>query len=161
VKHDANRITIAAAEPVEAPTGRLQYAALPWKRAAGLEILLVTSRETGRWVIPKGWPQKGRKPHQAAAREALEEAGVSGKIAKRPVGAYTYLKTVADGADMPCLVEVYPLEVERQRKRWPERHERTARWFTANEASTAVQEPDLQALIRAFAAGGADIAASD
>lgn len=159
MKHDTNRVEIDAAEPVEAFAGRLQCAALPWKRETDLRILLVTSRETGRWVIPKGWPQKGRKPHQAAAREAVEEAGVSGKIAKNPIGVYAYLKTVADGAAIPCLVEVFPMQVERQRKRWPEQHERTTRWFTAADASNLVQEPELQALISAFAAGFTDKAA--
>jgi 8-oxo-dGTP pyrophosphatase MutT (NUDIX family) len=153
VKHDTNRVEIDAAEPVEALAGRMQYAALPWMRDTELRVLLVTSRETGRWVIPKGWPQKGRKSHQAAAREAMEEAGVSGKIAKSPLGVYTYLKAVADGAQIPCIVEVFPLEVARQAKRWPERHERTTRWFTATEASDAVQEPELRALILAFAEG--------
>ena len=129
---------------------------MPWKREADLRILLVTSRETGRWVIPKGWPQRGRKPHQAAAREAVEEAGVSGKIAKGPIGVYTYLKTVAGGAAIPCVVEVFPLQVERQRKRWPEQHERTTRWFKVGDACTLVQESELQALISAFAAGFTD-----
>jgi 8-oxo-dGTP pyrophosphatase MutT (NUDIX family) len=159
VKHDTNRVEIYAAEPVEAFAGRLQYAALPWKLDEDLRILLVTSRETGRWVIPKGWPQKGRKPHQAAAREAVEEAGVSGKIAKSPIGVYTYPKTVAGGPAIPCLVEVFPMQVERQRKHWPEQHERTTRWFAASEASSLVQEPELQALMSAFAAGFTDKAA--
>src|SRR5271156_4832943 len=62
---------------------RLQYAALPYRVSARArtEIMLITSRETRRWIIPKGWPQKGRAPHRSAAREAFEEAGVVGKVA--------------------------------------------------------------------------------
>lgn len=67
---------------------KLQFAVLPWRRAAKLEIMLVSSRETGRWVLPKGWPIKGIKPHETAAQEALEEAGILGKVAKTPLGDY-------------------------------------------------------------------------
>ena len=132
-------------------TPGLQFAALPWRQTDGLEVLLVTSRESRRWVIPKGWPMKGRKPHLAAAREALEEAGVAGRIAKRPVGSYGYLKRLKNGAPLECRVEVFPLKVQRQRKRWPEQHERTFRWFPAAEAAAAVDEPELQQLIGDFA----------
>jgi 8-oxo-dGTP pyrophosphatase MutT (NUDIX family) len=128
----------------------LQYAALPYRVAEEIEILLVTSRETQRWVIPKGWPMKAKKPHAAAAREALEEAGVSGKIAKTPFGAYRYVKRLKNGAPLVCSVDVFPLQVVRQRKRWPEQHQRTAHWFTVAEAAESVDEPELQALIARF-----------
>jgi 8-oxo-dGTP pyrophosphatase MutT (NUDIX family) len=128
----------------------LQYAALPYRLGEQIEILLVTSRETQRWVIPKGWPMKGRKPHAAAAREALEEAGVVGKIGKTPIGAYRYVKRLKNGAPLVCSVDVYALNVERQRKRWPEQHQRTAHWFTVAEAAAAVHEPELQDLIERF-----------
>ena len=112
---------------------------------------MVTSRETRRWVIPKGWPMKGRKPRLAAAREAFEEAGVVGRIDKTPLGAYHYVKQLKNGAQLMCRVEVFPMKVQRQRKRWPEQHQRTAHWFSAQEAAEAVHEPELQALIEAFA----------
>lgn len=69
---------------------RSQYAALPYRvqRKDELYMLLVTSRDTGRWVIPKGWPIKNRKPHRAATLEAFEEAGVIGMAEKRPIGTY-------------------------------------------------------------------------
>jgi 8-oxo-dGTP pyrophosphatase MutT (NUDIX family) len=139
----------------------LQFAALPWRKAGdGLEVLLVTSRESKRWVIPKGWPMKGRKAHLAAAREALEEAGVTGRIARKPAGSYGYLKRLKNGAPLECRVQVFPLKVERQRKSWPERHEREARWFPAGEAAEAVDEPELRALIAAFGASDRGEAAS-
>ncbi len=81
--------------PVAAP--RVQYAALPHRGGAQPEILLVTSRETGRWVIPKGWPMKGKSGSEAAAREAFEEAGVVGEIAPEPLGAYGYVKFLKSG----------------------------------------------------------------
>ena len=128
-----------------------QYAALPYRWVDGaLEILLLTSRETHRWVIPKGWPMAGKKPHAAAAQEALEEAGVIGKIAKTPVGAYTYVKRLKNGAGLVCKVDVFPLAVARQLKRWPEQAQRTAHWFTPHEAAEAVNEPELDDLIEAF-----------
>jgi 8-oxo-dGTP pyrophosphatase MutT (NUDIX family) len=133
------------------PPPRLQYGSLAFRRAPVLEILLVTSRETRRWVIPKGWPIKGKKPHASAAREALEEAGVSGKPTKTAIGTYSYIKRMRDGSAQPCIVEVYPLQVKDQRDRWREKDQRELRWFTASEAASAVAEPDLAALILAFA----------
>ncbi|QCK88746.1 NUDIX hydrolase [Phreatobacter aquaticus] len=113
-------------------------------------MLLVTSRDTRRWVIPKGWPIKGKKPHASAVREALEEAGVSGKPTKTPIGTYNYIKRMGDGSAQPCIVEVYPLLVKHQRDRWREKDQRELRWFTATDAAAAVAEPDLAALILAF-----------
>lgn len=132
------------------PVG-VQYAALPFRRKPALAILLITSRETRRWVIPKGWPMKGRKPYAAAAQEAFEEAGVTGQIAKSPFGAYPYIKWLKNGVAVPCRVRVFPLEVRGERDAWPEMAERERRWFTPEEAVEAVDEAELAALIGAFA----------
>jgi 8-oxo-dGTP pyrophosphatase MutT (NUDIX family) len=141
---DKEKAPHRAAEP------RTQYAALPFRLTPQREVMLVSSRETKRWVIPKGWPMKGRKPHAAAAQEALEEAGVVGKIEKVSLGSYHYIKLMRNGAGILCRVDVFPLEVERQRKNWPEREERITRWFPIDEAADAVREPELAKLIRAF-----------
>src|SRR5437868_322307 len=102
-----------------------QVAALPLRRVRGsLEVLLVSSRETGRWVIPKGWPSKRLSDADAAAREAKQEAGVTGKIGAVPIGSYRYRKTM--GAEVRFIdVVVYTLWVKKQRKRWREKNERT------------------------------------
>ena len=103
--------------------------------------MLVTSRETKRWVIPKGWPIRGAKPHASAAREALEEAGVRGRMHADAIGAFYYYKPLKTGTEARCKVEVFPLEVKSQRKRWPEKGERKTRWFDLAKAVKAVQEP--------------------
>jgi 8-oxo-dGTP pyrophosphatase MutT (NUDIX family) len=128
----------------------VQYAALPYRLSGGLMVLLLTSRDTGRWVLPKGWPMKGKTPYSAARREALEEAGVVGPIAKHSIGTFHYSKRLADGGMVTCEVHVYPLAVESQRKRWRERRERTQQWFTPEDAARRVQEPELAALLRSF-----------
>jgi 8-oxo-dGTP pyrophosphatase MutT (NUDIX family) len=138
---------------------RAQYAALPWRQREGLEVLLITSRETGRWVIPKGWPMKGRNPPAAAAAEARQEAGVVGEIAKTPVGSYLYVKFRKTGRGTPCKVKVFPLKVTSQQESWREMGERTVRWFPAAEAADAVQERQLARLIRKFARREAKAAA--
>jgi 8-oxo-dGTP pyrophosphatase MutT (NUDIX family) len=130
---------------------RLQYAALPWRLGKKLEIMLVSSRETRRWVIPKGWPMKGRKPHTTAAIEALQEAGLLGKIEKTPLGAFHYKKRLKNGANLLCRVDVFPLRVARQRKTWPEKSQRTTKWFALPKAAQLVQEPELAELIEGFA----------
>ena len=109
--------------------------------------MLVTSRETRRWVIPKGWIEKRHSPAAQAAQEAFEEAGIRGRIGKAPIGHYAYPKRLANGASVTCEVEVYPLEVERLLERWPEMAERERRWFTVAEAAALVQEGGLGSLM--------------
>jgi 8-oxo-dGTP pyrophosphatase MutT (NUDIX family) len=129
---------------------RVQYAALPYRLTGGLMVLLQTSLDTGRWVLPKGWPIRGEKPRFAARREAREEAGLVGAIAKRSIGAFHYPKRLPDGRTVTCEVHVFPLAVEGRSKRWPERSKRTQRWFTPEEAAQVVQEPELAALLEGF-----------
>ena len=139
---------------------RRQYAALPYRITDEVEVLLISSRETRRWVLPKGWPMKGRKPHAAAAQEALEEAGVVGKIGKEPVGIYHYMKRKKNGSQQLCHVTVFPMNVIRQRKVWPEMNQRTTRWFSLREAGAHVDEPELQDVIRNFQASVANLVIS-
>ena len=127
---------------------RVQYAALPYRRGPeDIEILLVTSLGTKRWIIPKGWPMRGRKPHEAAAREALEEAGVVGKIGSDVIGTYLYDKRRKSGATVPCKVEVFALDVNTQRKNWPEKGRRKVKWFPPEEAADTVSDVDLRDII--------------
>lgn len=127
---------------------RPQVGAIVWRPGehGAPEVLLLTSRETGRWVIPKGWPMKGKKGSAAAAQEALEEAGVLGRVGKEPVGAYTYFKRQRDRFDV-CNVSVYLIAFERQLPKWPEKGQRQSRWFPLEEAALRVQEPGLSALL--------------
>ena len=131
---------------------RKQFAALPWREtpSLGLEVLLITSRETGRWVVPKGWPIKGLSPGFAALREAFEEAGVEGYASQAPVGCYLYDKRLATGALQPVRVEVFAMQVSIEHDRWPEQHERERLWSALSVASTMVDEPDLGQLIAGF-----------
>jgi 8-oxo-dGTP pyrophosphatase MutT (NUDIX family) len=134
-----------------------QYAALAWRRPGGgpVEILLITSRETRRWVIPKGWPIKGLKPHQAAAREAWEEAGVEGRASARKIGSFDYDKRLSGGQLQPVRVEVYPLQVLQEHDDWPEAQQRERRWTPAAEAGSLVDEPGLAQLLSTFPGRGA------
>jgi 8-oxo-dGTP pyrophosphatase MutT (NUDIX family) len=132
---------------------RVQYAALPYRFNATdeLEILLVTTRRTKRWIIPKGWAIKGLKPPESAAREAYEEAGVRGKIGKKSVGVFTYKKLLdEDGITVPCEVKVFPLLVKRQSETWPEIEQRLTRWLEPEKAASLIKEPELKALVLAF-----------
>lgn len=127
-----------------------QYAALCWRIRRGKpRILLITSRDTGRWVMPKGWPMNGKSAADAAAREAWEEAGVEGRISERCIGLYTYPKIEGDD-QTPCAVLVFPLKVKNLRKRFPEADERDRKWFGRKKAAEAVQEPELREMLRRF-----------
>jgi 8-oxo-dGTP pyrophosphatase MutT (NUDIX family) len=112
--------------------------------------MLITSRDTGRWIIPKGWPKNGIPPHDAAAEEAFEEAGVAGKISEQPIGSYSYAKTLKNGNATQCRVRVFALRVTRQHKSWPEKRERKIKWYGPDEAVWFVHEPYLRRIIRNF-----------
>jgi len=128
-----------------------QYAALPWRQAQGLEILLITSRETRRWVIPKGWPIPEKNAAESAAQEAYEEAGIRGQMSALALGHYIYRKRQRGGARKRFRVEVFAMEVTEVLDLWPEAHERARQWLSPAEAAARVDEPELAALIRAFA----------
>jgi 8-oxo-dGTP pyrophosphatase MutT (NUDIX family) len=131
---------------------RVQYGALPyrWTDASMPEVLLVTSRETKRWVIPKGWPKKRKDPWTSAASEAREEAGVVGSVKKTPIGSYSYRKRLRSGRFVVCDVKVYPLQVKHQQDNWREKNQRDIAWFSPEDAASAVQEPTLSLIIRDF-----------
>lgn len=131
---------------------RTQYAALPWRKSAdgGVEVLLITSRDTRRWVIPKGWPIKTMKPGLSAAQEAFEEAGVLGTTARKPLGVYHYDKRLQSGRLQHVRVLVYGLEVREERPAWPELGQRSKRWTTPVDAASLVDEPGLKALLVKF-----------
>ena len=115
-------------------------------------LMLVTSRETKRWVIPKGNLSASMLPHLAAAREAEEEAGVAGAVCPTPLGSFRYRKKRGNGASLMVDVDVFPLAVTHEMSGWKEQHQRERRWFSLAEAADAVDEPDLRDLIRSFAA---------
>jgi 8-oxo-dGTP pyrophosphatase MutT (NUDIX family) len=126
----------------------IQYAALPYRLRAGqLWILLVSSRRTHRWIIPKGWPIAGRAPYEGAAIEAMEEAGVTGAIADQPIGSYRYLK---DDEGLAVQVLVFPMRVDDQAESFKEQGQRVATWFRVRQAARRVAEPSLRRLILDF-----------
>jgi 8-oxo-dGTP pyrophosphatase MutT (NUDIX family) len=131
---------------------RLQIAAMPlrWSKG-GVKVLMITSRDTGRWIVPKGWTMSKTAPWDAAAIEALEEAGAVGRIARESCGTYDYDKILDDGTSVPVHVDVYPMLVDKLKRRWKERDERKRRWFPAASAAKRVDEPELAALLRALA----------
>jgi len=143
-------------ERIKPKAPRRQYGALPYRfRADGsLEILFVTTRRTGRWIVPKGWKIKGKKPARSAAQEAFEEAGVRGTVSDKPIGSFVYDKWLdGDGVAAPCEVRVFALLVERQEDTWRERREREARWVTPKTALQLVEGEGLRDLIRTSAEG--------
>jgi 8-oxo-dGTP pyrophosphatase MutT (NUDIX family) len=128
-----------------------QYAALPWRQAPGFEILLITSRQTRRWIIPKGWPIPAHSAAETAAQEAYEEAGIRGEMTAQAIGHFGYSKRLRSGAKMRFRVDVFGMEVTEVLDKWPEAHERARQWLSPAEAAIRVDEPELAVLIRTFA----------
>ncbi|WP_412105102.1 NUDIX hydrolase [Sulfitobacter sp. D35] len=115
------------------------------------QVLLITSRDTGRWILPKGWPIEGKTSPEAAMQEAWEEAGVRrGRLCPEPVGTYHYDKTISTGWAMPVETLVFSVEVEELADDFPEVDERRRGWFSPQEASERVDEPELKAILREF-----------
>jgi len=131
---------------------RSQAAAIPWRLtpAGEVEVLLITSRETRRWVIPKGWPIKGLTTAETATREAFEEAGVTGKAGRKKVGVYHYDKRLASGRLQKVKVSVFALKVEAEFDVWPELAQREKQWMSPADAAGRVQEPALAEMLLRF-----------
>jgi 8-oxo-dGTP pyrophosphatase MutT (NUDIX family) len=130
----------------------VQYGALPWRRRHGaIEILMITTRTSGRWIVPKGWPIPGLSPSGCAAHEAAEEAGVIGNMDSTPLGSFHYEKRLKSGEPIRCKVETFAMEVLRQRRNWPEKGNREVCWCSVEEALARVGEPGLRRLIARFA----------
>jgi len=117
-------------------------------RRGKVQVLLMTSRDTGRWIIPKGNIKPDTTPSKAAAQEAFEEAGIKGTIvSSTPLGMYTYFKTLRSGEARSATVEVFLLQVKKQVKKWPERGERKLAWVSAKKAVSLIEEPGVVPLL--------------
>lgn len=129
---------------------RTQFGALCWRMKKGkCEVLLITSRNTGRWVIPKGWPMHRMTPAEAAAQEAWEEAGVTGKVSDRAVGVFSYVKPF-DKEKLPCLAMIFPLKVKTVHAEWPEHKQRKRKWFPIKKAANKLNEAELRQIVLGF-----------
>lgn len=141
--------------PIRLTTGgktdvRSQFAALCWRIKDGaVQVCLVTSRGSGRWILPKGWPMHKQTPAQAAATEAWEEAGVTGKPIDTCLGVYSYLKPLDDTVT-PVLVMVYPVKVKKVHSKWPERKQRKRRWLHPKKAAKRLSDPGLAQIVATF-----------
>ncbi|MGE3149466.1 MAG: NUDIX hydrolase [Pseudorhodoplanes sp.] len=126
----------------------LQYGALPFRRPTSeqIEILLISSLETHRWVIPKGWPKPGEE-HEAAVREAFEEAGLMGAVSSSPLGSYEYSKLGRRGRPRTCRVSVHLFRVFTEADNWPEMDRRERLWLPIEHAAMHVAEEELRNLI--------------
>jgi 8-oxo-dGTP pyrophosphatase MutT (NUDIX family) len=130
---------------------RTQHGALCWRERNGkIQVLLVSSRRTGRWVIPKGWPEDGEAPAASALREAAEEAGVEGTVMPECLGVYSYVKHPDLDEALPCVVAVYSVKVRHLADDWPEKSERRRKWFGRKKAAAEIDESELSRLVRGF-----------
>lgn len=141
----------AHARAASPPAKTEQFGALCYRDKGGkIEILLVTSRGTGRWIVPKGWPVKGQTPAGSAAVEAFEEAGVEGRAKPVCAGIYTYAKVLDDMSERQVRVALYPLRVRKLRRKYPEAQQRKRRWCSRKRAAELVDEPELKVILRGF-----------
>jgi uncharacterized protein len=130
----------------------LAYQRVGKKRDASIRIMLVTSRQTRRWIIPKGNVDDGMTPHAAAAQEAEEEAGVRGKVSRNALGSFTYDKRIVGSICVTATIDVFPLAVREVMDEWKESKWRRRRWFTLDEVADAIEEQELHEIITTFAA---------
>ena len=126
-----------------------QVAAIPFRLNAGgdIEVMLVTSRTTRRFIVPKGWPMKGKSGRKAATIEAQEEAGVLGKTLKEPAGTYSYWKRLANRFVRVDVI-VYLMEVTEELADWQEAKRRQRAWLPPTDAALLIDEPDLSTLVK-------------
>lgn len=126
----------------------LQTGVIPWRRTPqGIEVLLITGRSSGKWIIPKGWPMLFRSLAEAAAQEAYEEAGIRGTILPEPLGSVGASKSYRLAGRIDWLLVVHAMEVAEELTDWPERHERRREWMSVAEASRRVRPRSIGELI--------------
>ncbi len=130
---------------------RTQFAALCFRVVDGkTKILLITSRNSGRWIIPRGWPMDSKTPSETAQTEAWEEAGVRGKAYELSLGLYSYIRDIRDDYSLPCVAMVYPVRVDKLEKKFPEKGQRRRKWMSPKKAAKRVSEPELAQIIKGF-----------
>lgn len=130
---------------------RTQFAALCFRVEDGkTRILLITSRGSGRWIIPRGWPMDNKTPCEAALTEAWEESGVRGKGYEVSLGLYSYTRDIGEDGLTPCVAMVYPVKVKDMADDYPEKGQRRRKWFSRKKAAELVSEPELANIIRGF-----------
>ncbi|MEM9438204.1 MAG: NUDIX hydrolase [Pseudomonadota bacterium] len=130
---------------------RSQFAALPFRVVDdGVQVMLITSRRSKRWILPKGWPEHGMTPAECAAKEAWEEAGVTGRFYDICLGVYSFEKYIDGEADLPVVSLVYPLKVKQVKRNYPEAQDRRRKWFTPKKAAAAVEMPELKRILKTF-----------
>ena len=130
---------------------RAQFAALCYRVVKDKpQILLITSRTTKRWILPKGWPIQDIKPADTALTEAWEEAGVKGRAFDQCLGLYSYSKKLDDGTELPCVVMTYPIKVKSLADDFPEAKERKRKWFSPKKAAARVDELELKHILKNF-----------
>lgn len=130
---------------------RTQFAALCYRlKGNKVQILLVTTRRTGRWIVPKGWPIDGLTPQKSAAQEAWEEAGVVGHAEGRPLGLFSYTKMLDEDEMLPCVAMIYAVKVKSLARDFPEQGQRKRKWFSRKQAANMVGEPELARILRDF-----------
>ena len=130
---------------------RSQFAALCYRVILDKpQILLITSRRSRRWILPKGWPEDGMTPAECALKEAWEEAGVHGKSQNFCLGLFAYAKLVTKKVSYPCVAMVYPVKVKSLAKDYPEKAQRQRLWMSPKKAAQRVSEPELSRIIRDF-----------
>lgn len=108
-----------------------------------LEILFITTRKKKKWIFPKGIVEEGLTPRQSSVKEALEEAGIKGKLLSKKVGSYSYKKWGG-----MCNVEVFGLEVTTIFNDWEENF-RDRIWVNPHEFKDYINdENNLELLFK-------------
>lgn len=152
MKHQLRSVWADYVQPMLRRPDRIQFAALCYDvDGPKKKILLITSRGTGRWILPKGWPVEGLDSPGVALQEAWEEAGVRrGEPWREPIGSYGYDKDLPGDWSIPVTTQVYPVHVEELAQDYPEDHERRRKWVSPREAANMVDEPELRDILKSF-----------
>lgn len=124
----------------------IQSAVLPIKKEKSeIYILLITSRNQTKWIIPKGIVEENLSHWESAEKEAFEEAGINGRIEKKSIGEYEYKKWGGI-----CKVVLYPFIVETEFEDWPEKYFRNRKWFKVDKALKKLKNKKLKELIKQY-----------
>ncbi|KAL4026100.1 hypothetical protein IC575_014524 [Cucumis melo] len=118
-----------------------------------IEVLMVSSPNRDDLVFPKGGWEDDETLLEAACREAVEEAGVRGKLNENPLGVWEFRsKSSQDICSMEgaCRGYMFALEVTEELESWPEQGNRHRRWLNVTEAFRLCRYEWMRVALEAF-----------
>jgi 8-oxo-dGTP pyrophosphatase MutT (NUDIX family) len=124
----------------------IQYGVLPYIQSANkVKLVLITSRKSKNWIVPKGNRILKKSKHATALQEAFEEAGLRGRLSE---GDEMHFKIKSNGKQVMLIL--YPMRVEKMLRVWPEKGQRKRVVVNRHKAVKIVGWPNFRRKLKSW-----------